>query len=73
MIKPTEFTITLSEIQDLEVPPNNLNFEQCLIRYMKEHKGLQCKGSIHLTPLGELVWFEDKKNMSVRYIQYLDR
>jgi hypothetical protein len=44
MIKIIEFTVLLSEIQDLEVTPNNLNFEQCLIRFMIEStKGYSVK------------------------------
>lgn len=73
MSKPVVFTLSINEVMGDSIPPNNWSFQQELIRYMKNNKGLVCKGCIHLIPVGEVVWVEDPKTKSVTYTQYVDR
>ena len=73
MTKPIEFTVSILEATSLEVQPNCLSYEQYLIRFMRDEKGLSCLGNVHLFPLGELTWVEDKEEGLCRYTQYVDR
>ena len=73
MTKPIEFTVSILEATSLEVQPNCLSYEQSLIRFMRDEKGLRCLGNVHLISVGELIWVEDKEEGLCRYTQHLDR
>lgn len=71
-MKIIKFTITLSDILSLPVPPTSLSMDQELLRFMKT-KGLVCKGVTNLRPVGELTWYVDQQTKSTHYTQYVER
>lgn len=67
------FTVFEHELLTLELSISSLWNDQILLHYMKDKKGLICKGVVHLTPVGEVISEYNKKNKCTHYWQYPNR
>lgn len=66
-----EFTLLDSEVLELRSGISSLSLEQELLMFMKDEKGLVCKGKIILKPKGELTWWYNNKVKGTHYKQRL--